>query len=332
LTSRRWEDLFFTDFEQVEQEVSSRVGSYKGLSSSALLTSGEDFETIFKALPSTQVWVELGSGHGLGPLIFGSLYPEKRAIGVEFEPARVKASQDLQVLHKLPQVEFIEGDLLHCEIPQGDTYFLYFPTGPVLDRILQVLGSRPLPFQLVAIESHGDLLARLKKEAWLKVIQEIPLSQERHHPFARVFSPIGPKPFSLHDLSFEKRILRIQDPDGYEWLGESFGLEWVKDDEYQLTTPPRSFKLPEIRAHFPERYLDPTLLFLVRLRRLGELRILTGSTQRRGFLRKISALTPFKVEISTGERLQWEDISQIYWESTLCYDSSAPYFFYPPAV
>lgn len=323
--------MFHTDYQAVEENVSERSGSYRGLKSEALLTSEEDFRRIFASLPDINVWVELGSGHGLGPLLFAYLHPQKKSIGIEFEISRYAASVELQKKHQLTNVTFIHGDLLTCEIPKADTYFLYFPTGMVLDRVLQELGTRDENFRIVAIESHGDLLARLKKETWLKETLDVVLSSQRHCEVARVFEKVSLKQTDLHDFSFQKKYLVLKD-DLTEWIGESFGLEWLRNDEYQLLIPPRSFKLSEVKGiqslqEIPARF-HPALL----LRGLGNLKIVTQTHELAGQFRKIYVAPCFKVEISSGEQVEWEKIRQIFWENTLCYDSSLDYFFYPHAV
>lgn len=323
--------MFQTDFKAVEKDVSERAGNYSGLDPEALLTSEEDFRRIFSSLPDLEIWVELGSGHGLGPLLFSYLYPEKKSIGIEFERPRFEASIELKEKHELTNVNFIHGDLLHCEIPAGDAYFFYFPTGPVLDRILHELGSREGALKIIAIESHGDFLGRLNKESWLKEVMEIPLTSPRHCNVARVFEKISKKEASLHDYSFQKKFLFIHN-DSSEWIGESFGLEWLKDDEYQCVIPPRSFKQSEVRTILDLEGIDKRFHPALLLRPLGNLKIVTETRELLGQLRKIYVAPCFKVEISSGEQVEWEKIRQIYWENNLCFDSSLDYFFYPHVV
>jgi tRNA G46 methylase TrmB len=127
-------------FEQTEKEVSKREGSYSNLSSEALLTSIADFQRIFESV-EIESWCELGAGYGLGTLLFSQLYPDKKSYGIEFEAARVQYAIK-EASQKNSSAHFIHADLLDCDIPLVQTYFFYFPTGPVLDRILFELGSR----------------------------------------------------------------------------------------------------------------------------------------------------------------------------------------------
>lgn len=321
-----------SEYSQVEDLVSHQMGNYKGLPAEALLTCEEDFRAIFSVLPEVQTWVELGSGHGLGPLLFAGLNPQKKAIGVEFETARHEISQKNKLAAKLTNVEFLRADLLTCELPKGDVYFLYFSTGMVLDRILYELGKRSDAYKIVAIESHGDLLPRLVKEAHLKVIQEISLKSARHAPSAVVFENCGTRKSSFHDLSFQMKYLLIGDEDGQRWLGESYGLEWTQNEQYQVLTPPRTITSTQVKKVLEFGEVQSKFHSALQLRKLGKLIFHTSHGIKEGYLRKIYASPCFKVEISSGEQVEWSDVKKIFWENTLCFDSSSDYFFYPHVV
>lgn len=320
------------EYTHVEDLVSHQKGSYKGLLPEALLTCEVDFRSIFSVLPDVQTWVELGSGHGLGPLLFAALNPHKKAIGVEFEAARYEISQKNKLASKITNVEFLHADLLTCDLPEGDVYFLYFSTGIVLDRILYELGKRNDPFKMVAIESHGDLLPRLVKDGQFKIIQEIPLTSARHAPNAVVFENCGVRKSSFHDLSFQMKFLLVEDEDGRHWLGESYGLEWIQNEQYQLLTPPRTITSTQVKKALEFGEVQSKFHSALQLRRLGKLNFHTSHGIKEGYLRKIYASPCFKVEISSGEQVEWSDVKKIFWEDTLCFDSSSDYFFYPHVV
>lgn len=319
-------------YDEVERNVSNQSGSYQGLSPEALLTSEEDFLTIFKALPHIQTWIEPGSGHGLGPLLFAENFPSKQSVGIEFEKARYDESLRVQRIKNLTNSEFFHQDLLHYDLPLGDAYFIYMPTGMVLDRMLDQLSGLQHGFLLIAVESHGDLLPRLRKENWLESQMEIPLSSGRHYPNAVVFRKKGDPKESLHSHSFKQNFLLIEESDSASWLGESFNLEWQRGEEYLLKTPPRTIysdqvkkilRLDEIETHF-----HPAL----ELRRLGELKLQTADRLITASLRKIFVFPSFKLEISSGEQVEWSQIKKIFWENTLCFDSSSDYYYFPHVV
>lgn len=318
-------------FEIIEKEVKDLPGSYRGLSQEALLTTSDDFLRIFKGLPQGETWVELGSGHGLGPILFGKTFNDKNAIGVEFELARYQASTGALENSTLSNVHFIHADLLTCHIPKGDFYFLYFPTGLVLDRILHHLGKQLETFYLVVIESHGDLLPRLRKEKWLSVHTEIPLSSARHYPHAVIFKKCGRKEADLHDQSFQEKYLILSD-ESSEWIGETFGLEWIRENEYQLLIPPRTITEFQVKNVYDFEQIPVEFHSALLLRKLGILTIHCMTGVKQGHIRKIFISPSFKVELSSGEQVEWSEIKQIYWENTLCYDSLLDYFFYPHVV
>ena len=324
--------MFSTDYKFVEALVSEQQGSYKGLPAEALLTSAEDFKTIFAALPEIKVWIEPGSGHGLGPLLFAELYPAKSSIGIEFEVPRFEASELLKKQSQLKNVSFHQFNLLTQDLPLGDTYFLYFPTGMVLDRMLHQLSQRSDHFRLIVIESHGDLLPRLNKETWLKVVKEIPLKQQRHHSFAVVYENGGKVIPSLHDYSFLKKYLLIQESNQEQWLAESYNLEWQGSDQYLLNCPPRTIRSDQVKNVWDLEQVDKSFHPALGLRGLGELKIETTRGEFQGSLRKIFVSPTFKVEISSGQQVEWSQILKIFWESTLCFDSSSDYFFLPRVV
>lgn len=249
---------------QVEARVSEREGSYKNLAAEALTTSEEDFRRIFESVPISS-WVEVGSGYGQGTIIFSQLYPDRTAIGLEFEGPRVEAAQARASELKC-SAKFIHADLRFCEIPVAQTYFFYFPTGPVLDRILFELGQREEDFQFIVIESHGDFLPRLKLESWLRPIQEITLSSQRHYPKAVVFKKVSKKAPSVFDLSFQDRLLLIRDDLG-EWLADSRELEYLSSAEIQLKTPPRTIRRDQIVRTVTEDDLSEVVQRLLSERR-----------------------------------------------------------------
>lgn len=321
-----------SEFKKIEQDVSEREGSYKGLLKEALLTSKEDYEAIFSSLPEIRKWIEPGSGHGLGPVMFAKCYPDKSAIGIEFERSRYEASEALKRREAISNVQFFHEDLLNFDLPRGDAYFLYFPTGMVLDKILFEIGTMDSGVRVIAIESHGDLLPRLEKEKWLQKVKEIPLSTLRHYPYAVVYNKVGPYQYSLHGQSFLKKYLLIKDDNGEKWLGESFGLEWSRNNEFNLQLPPRTINSEQIIGIFTLEEVEKIYHFALYLRRLGELRIETENAQHSGQIRKIFISPCFKVEISTGHQLEWKQIKKILWENALCYESSSGYYYFPRAV
>lgn len=319
-------------YDEIEGQVINRPGNYQGLSSEALLTSEQDFLAIFEALPQIQYWVEPGSGHGLGPILFAERFPSKKSVGIEFEKARFDESIKVRDMKNLSNVEFHHWDLLYHDLPLGDAYFLYMPTGMVLDRMLDQLSHSSHDFVLIVIESHGDLIPRLNKESWLKCQMEIPLSSVRHYQNAVVFRKAGLPTESLHSYSFKKNYFLIEENDSSTWLGESFDLEWQRDEEYLLKTPPRTIYSNQVKKILTLNQIEPGLHCALELRKLGELKVETLDGDFTGSLRKIFVSPSFKLEISSGAQVEWSQIKKIFWENTLCFDSSSDYYYFPHVV
>lgn len=316
-----WERIKL-DHGIIEGAVSNRLGSYQGLMPEALYTSLEDIFSIVQHPLVKGTLVDLGAGVGLLPLIYGALYPERRGVGVEFEKARIQVGQKIQEDLKLENVCLKEEDLFKDEIPKGDCYFLYFPTGMVLDRILSHLYEMNHDFLLVAVESHGDLLPRLSKENWLQKKTEIPLASLRHYPSAVVFERLHVKrnPALLpHELSYEEQFLLIEDSE--LWIGETLDLSWTEKDRYELTVPPRTIEWSTVKEVMKLAEVPSLYQRAIELRRRGELEIKTRERVYRGFLRKIIIGPTFKVEISSGEKVEWGHILSIKEGNTLCYES-----------
>lgn len=318
-----WEH-FNPPYEAIEEVVSSRVGSYQGLTSAALYTTRSDFLKIFQHPLVQGKFIDLGCGIGEGSLLYGSLFPERKAIGIDFEKARLQYGKEFQDEFMINNVELIEADLLRDTIPEGDVYFLYFPTGPVLDRILSELYHKGHFFHLIAIESHGDLLPRLALENWMNLKDKILLDQKRHYPFACIFERnFLSRDESLlpFDLSFKNNHLVIEERDQL-WLGETQGLEWTQGDRFELMTPPRTIEWKNVKAVLRNEDLTEHEFLAVKLRHEGELEFQTISRKTRGIIRKIMRTPTFRLEISTGEQVEWNEILTIKKGSHLCYVSS----------
>lgn len=316
-----WEH-FKKIFHAVEQDVSLQEGSYKGLSLDALYTSFEDLIHIFQNPLIKGTFVDLGCGIGITALIYASMFPDRKSFGVEFEQARVVEGEKIKNELGLTSVTLLHQNLLTSSLPIGDTYFLYFPTGMVLDRILNELYQGKNDFILIVIESHGDLFSRLDKENWLKIVDEIPLLGPRHNPRARIYKRLNiPRDSSLflHDLSFIERILEIGSDE--TWLGETLGLEWLKDDIFELKVPPRSIVQRDVKKVSNIEDFGPRIQFALRLRRKGVLIFELRGRRIEGHIRKIVIRPTFGLEISTGEKLEWDEITAICQGNILCYAS-----------
>ena len=294
--------------------------TYQGLSPEALYTSDEDLKRIFQHELVRGTWVDLGAGDGRTVNHYARTFSDRKSIGIELDSQRVKEGHVDKPVH----AQLIQGDLLTCEIPEGDTYFFYFPTGPVLDRILSELAKMKRPFRIVAIESHGDFLPRLDLENWLTRESEIPLTSPRHYPHAVIFETnaeersSGLLPFTL---SFIERYLLIREGDK-TWIGDSKGLEWHSSSRFTLLHPPRTIDFESVDKILTFDELDAVTRLVVRIRERGEVKIVTEDRTISGFIRKIHLSPGFSVEISSGETIEWQSIKVIQQGLLVCFDSS----------
>ncbi len=295
----------------------------------ALCTDPADVYAIITDPLIQGLWVDLGSGFGHTVLTYAMTFPDRLAVGIEFEHSRVEAARSLALANSLGNVEFLHRDLLVDSIPVAENYFLYFPQGHVLDRILSILAKLVSSFNLIVIESNGDLFPRLDREEWLTVIKEIPLSGARHSPYARIYQPNHQvrNLAGLHPHSFHQKYFLISDGD-MEWWGNSFGL-YASGDHYALAIPPRSVREDQVVKIMTKDQLNRETAFLLTLRELSGVSVGAGGRVYHGPLRKILKRPAFSVEFPGGERVEWKDIDWIKQENFLCYESSRDFFSLP---
>jgi SAM-dependent methyltransferase len=317
-----WEH-FSSRHKEIEDKVEIRSGSYQGLLEEALYTSDLDLLSLFESPFVQGTFCDLGCGTGKTALLYGSLYPKRKAIGIEFEAARLVVGETFKQQFSLNNVTLIHADLTTVDLPKAETYFLYFPTGPVLDRILSLLYQMAHHFNLCVIESHGDLIPRIELENWLSLLSEIPLASPRHYPFIKIYqkkSLIRDESLLPFNLTFQEKYLLISDQTE-EWIGESLGMEWTEADRFELLTPPRTISWKSVKKLMDRRDLSPSVATAISIRRLGEVQIKTKTHTVCGFIRKIIVEPTFHLEISTGEKVEWEKILTITQGTTLCYES-----------
>lgn len=325
---------FKSDLEELEliseKSVQDQENRYKGLSLQALYTSFDDLINIFNHPAVKGRWVDLGGGSGRSCLLY-SFMTAQESFNLEIDWARAKITDLLAKKYNLKASSRV-CNLEKDPILEGDTYFLYFPTGHTLDRILHILASR-VDFTLVVIESHGDLIARTEKEKGYQLVDKLPLTTPRHDPFIYIYKKLavidaqeGP-----HQLSFQDELLVLTDQQG-EWVASSYGLEWLGGDRYQFQHPPRaiSWSLDFKGKVAQNSQAYPLLKNLNAIRKLGEVRIeLANGQELTGVIRKIRLSDPIRLEISTAELIEWQSILRIFKGSHLCYESSSFLFSLP---
>ncbi len=294
----------------------------------ALCTDPQDVAAICADSSIQGKWIDLGSGFGHTVLTYAQLFPGRLALGLELDSSRVNASRNSALSHHLTNAEFLTHNLLTDPLPVGENYFLYFPQGHVLDRILSEL-ARVRAFNLIVIESNGDLFPRLDREEWLTIEREIPLSGKRHSPCARIYRPNekARELAGLHRYSFQEKYFLIADGES-SWLGNSFGL-YASGDQYTLAQPPRTVREDQVVKIMTRDELDLKTGFLIALREYENVTVSVWERIYQGPLRKILMTPTFSVEFPGGERVEWKDIDWIKQDNILCYESSRDFFFLP---
>lgn len=307
-----WEHFNFS-FDFVESQVLGLEGAYKNLSQEALYTSYQDLITIFSHPLIHGSFLDLGCGSGQVSILYGYLFPDRLSFGIDFVEARLKLGLEIKNRYMLNNLDLRKDDLLSCYIPHVDTYFLYFPTGHVLDRILSVLYNSGKIFRLVAIESHGDLFPRLGLEKWLLLKDQVLLHSKRHNQFARIYESTFSLPRSMlpFEVSFRDKYIIISD-NSEIWIGESFKLAWIEEDRFELRVPPRTIFWRNVQKIIDFYELSADLQMLVTLRQKGLVRIDSKFGIYFGEIRKIVIEPSFLIELSTGERLEFKNINSIY--------------------
>lgn len=298
--------------KKIEEKVSERPESYRNLDPAALYTSLEDFSKIFSHPLVKGTFLDLGCGLGQGCLLYSKTFPDRNSIGLELESSRVEEGIKQKHFLGLNNVELKIHDLLIEATPLADTYFLYFPTGPILDKLLTELYSQKRTFTLVAIESHGDLLPRLEFENWLELEDEIPLSSQRHYPNAKVYVSTQserkvPEAFLY---SYQELELVIEDEHGL-WIGDSKDLYWAGGANFNLLHPPRTINWGSVKTLKGKSEFDQVLQHALSLRVQGEVIIETFDRVIQGFIRKIYISPVFHLEISNGEKVELSQIKKI---------------------
>jgi len=170
----------------------------------ALYTSYKDLIKIYSDLDFKKgVFVDLGSGNCRASLLFKCINPRIDVISIDWNYEVISKARSAGKIIGIQSSKFIHGDLNEIDIPNADAYFLYQSTDELLYRIMEKLKNHH-PYKLYAIESHGDLIPKLKNDfSWLKECKVISQSSsQRYDPMIYRFSS---RPFS----SFSQEILNI---------------------------------------------------------------------------------------------------------------------------
>ncbi len=230
----------------------------------ALYTSYEDFFEIYKDLDSNVTSLtDLGSGNCRAAFLFFHLCPTLKVYSIEKDEEVLSKAQVAAQKLGLPSHHFIQGDLFDIKIPQTDVYFLYQSSGELLYALLEKIREHDSLFTLYAIESHGDLISKLKKDfGHLKLTKTIGRSvSKRLDPFIYRFDSTPYIPLSkdaleevkfthqnLIDLRWSKDwVVEIEEED-HLWVASTYLVQsGLKEDSYEFIYPHRNVDSYKIR-------------------------------------------------------------------------------------
>lgn len=245
------EDSFYTNLNAIDQE--------------ALNTSYFDFFQILEAIPKKSTIVDIGSSYSRLNLLNDYLELDHKVINIEVVEERLKAAKD----YCRPHHEFLALDILNpkFKLPIADYYFLYIPTGKILEKVLTDLVeiAKNKTIHIIAIESHGNLIDLLwMNEAWLS---EMPLklktSLPRHKSEIYFFESRAPAEIKefIQILKEDKKELTLASETLY------LALSYFKDKNYkaiaQIKTIGKEAKLKSFELKESEFYIsDEGKLFL----------------------------------------------------------------------
>ncbi len=325
-----FENKFLIDLKDIESKVESSEELYQGLNLDALYSSLPDLEGLFHLIEIGGDFLDLGGGVGFPALVYAQLHPDMNAFSLEKSFVRHEAGKRIKDHFNISNVFFMQADLLNCDIPDVEIYFLYFPTGFVLDRILDELVNKKRFRYLVAIESHGDLIPRLLIDGRFEVEKTFPLTAKRHLDHAYIFKKsAGLISDPTFQLSYKDLILKIQSDNDEIWLGLSKKLSWMKGNLFNLAHPPRTISSKEILEVMAESQLEEDVNFLLKIFKFNELKMITDDFICLGEIRKIIIYPEKRLEISSGQLIEWKKVKFIFWKDYLCYDAYLDYYFLP---
>lgn len=176
-------DLFFDlDVQDTEKEISLNDESlYVGLDPRALLTSYIDYYQILEDVPKGEELVDVGAGYCRGTILSEFLGLNK-CHSIEIVKERITEAFDAISNFSGDTSLLLNQDLSTCTLPEAYGYFLYFPKGEILYRILSQLFelSKHQDCFLYVCESHGDMLDYLNMFSSITQVKSFKVSQPRH--------------------------------------------------------------------------------------------------------------------------------------------------------
>ena len=130
------------------------------------------FELVQKAgFTKDDVFFDIGSGLGQVAMLV-NLLTGIRTVGVEFDPAFCKYSEECAITLGLQDVAFFNVDAREADYSEGTVFFMYTPfSGKMLQGVSDLLRKESLKRQ-VRIITYGPCTAEVARQDWLHYTSE----------------------------------------------------------------------------------------------------------------------------------------------------------------
>lgn len=179
--NKELDDFFYVSIEDTEKTIDSpNKNVYTGTELEALLTPYCDYYQMICDIPKGECLVDLGAGYSRGTLL-ASFLELSPVLSLEINLSRVLAAQ-LALASINGKKEEIRNADIGSEILEAYGYYLYFPKGEVLYKILNQLFeiSKRREVYLYVCESHGDVQEFLSISVQIEPVKEFTNSLPRH--------------------------------------------------------------------------------------------------------------------------------------------------------
>lgn len=125
------------------------------------------FELVKKAgFKKDDVFFDIGSGLGQVVMLV-NLLAGIRTVGVEFDPAFCKYSEECAALLGLQNIDFISADARVVDYSVGTVFFMYTPfRGKMLQDVLEILRKESLQRE-IRIITYGPCTSEVAERDWL---------------------------------------------------------------------------------------------------------------------------------------------------------------------
>jgi hypothetical protein len=134
------------------------------------------------AFTKDDIFFDIGSGLGQVAMLV-NLLADIRTVGVEFDPAFCKYSEECVAVLGLQNVTFINTDARGADYSLGTVFFMYTPfRGKMLQEVLDVLRRESLKRE-IRIITYGPCTTEVAEQGWLISLSRNQFKTSRHAEF-----------------------------------------------------------------------------------------------------------------------------------------------------